>query len=155
VLVSLPLFIVAGKSCGRRGPVMVIAGSLAAPVLLAALAAFAAVGHIPAVLPLAAFAGIMFAWSFLSGASPALFAVTLLRPTRRHTKIIATFISFGAFAVLFSPVLCKRNEIRVKRPAMATPGAGVRGGGGEGTEVTSGSGSLGTRNGGGLVEALL
>jgi MFS family permease len=73
VLVSLPLFIVAGKACGRRGPVVVIVGSLAARVvLLAALAAFAAVGHIPAVVPLAAFAGIMFAWSFLSVASPAL-----------------------------------------------------------------------------------
>lgn len=41
-------------------------------VLLAALAAFAAVGHIAAVVPLAAFSGIMFAWSFLSVASPAL-----------------------------------------------------------------------------------
>jgi MFS family permease len=73
VFVSLPLFLVAGKACGRRGPVTVIAGSLAARVvLLAALAAFAAAGHIPAVIPLAAFSGIMFAWSFLSVASPAL-----------------------------------------------------------------------------------
>ena len=75
VLVSLPLFIVAGKACGRRGPVTIIVGSLAARVLLlAALAAFAAVGHIPAAVPLAAFAGVMFAWSFLSVASPALTA---------------------------------------------------------------------------------
>jgi MFS family permease len=73
VFVSLPLFIVAGKSCGRRGPPMVIAVSLASRVvLLALLAAFAAVGHVPPVLPLAAFGGIMFAWSFLSVASPAL-----------------------------------------------------------------------------------
>jgi MFS family permease len=73
VFASLPLFLMAGKTCGRRGPVTVIAASLAARVvLLAALAAFAAVGHIPAVVPLAAFSGIMFAWSFLSVASPAL-----------------------------------------------------------------------------------
>ncbi len=73
VFLSLPLFIVAGRRSQRRGPVRVIAASLAARVvLLAALAAFAAVGHIPAVLPLAAFSGIMFAWSFLSVASPAL-----------------------------------------------------------------------------------
>ena len=41
-------------------------------ILLTALAVFAAAGHVLAVLPLAAFAGILFAWSFLSVASPAL-----------------------------------------------------------------------------------
>lgn len=36
------------------------------------MAAFAAAGHIPTILPLAAFAGVMLAWSFLSVASPGL-----------------------------------------------------------------------------------
>jgi predicted MFS family arabinose efflux permease len=57
--------------CQRRGSSATITGALAARVvLLAALAAVAAVGHVPAVVPLAAFGGIMFAWSFLSVASP-------------------------------------------------------------------------------------
>ncbi len=73
VLVSLPLFPVAAAVCQRRGPAIAMAGALGARVvLLAALAALAAVGRAPAVLPLAAFAGIMFAWSFLSVASPGL-----------------------------------------------------------------------------------
>lgn len=73
VFVSLPLFTVAGRVSQRRGPAAALAGALAARViLLAALAVLAAVGHVPAVLPLAAFAGIMFAWSFLSVASPGL-----------------------------------------------------------------------------------
>jgi MFS family permease len=73
VFVSLPLFIVAGRVSQRRGPARMMAGAFAARVvLLAALAALAAVGHVPAVLPLAAFAGVMFAWSFLSVASPGL-----------------------------------------------------------------------------------
>jgi MFS transporter, DHA1 family, tetracycline resistance protein len=73
VLVSLPLFPTAAAVCQRRGPARVMAGAFAARVvLLAALAAFALAGHVPAVLPLAAFAGIMFAWSFLSVASPGL-----------------------------------------------------------------------------------
>jgi MFS transporter, DHA1 family, tetracycline resistance protein len=73
VFLSLPLFLLAGRVCQRRGPAATIAGALAARVvLLAALAALAAVGHVPAVLPLAAFGGIMFAWSFLSVASPGL-----------------------------------------------------------------------------------
>lgn len=73
VLVSLPLYVLAGRVSQRRGPAPVIAGALALRViLLAALAAFAAAGHILTVLPLAAFAGIMFAWSFLSVASPGL-----------------------------------------------------------------------------------
>ncbi len=73
VLVSLPLYVLAGRVSQRRGPAPVIAGALALRViLLSALAAFAAAGHIAAVLPLAAFAGVMFAWSFLSVASPGL-----------------------------------------------------------------------------------
>jgi MFS transporter, DHA1 family, tetracycline resistance protein len=73
VFVSLPMFVLAGRVCQRHGPAAVIAGSLAGRVvLLGALAAFAAIGHVTAVLPLAAFAGIMFAWSFLSVSSPAL-----------------------------------------------------------------------------------
>jgi MFS transporter, DHA1 family, tetracycline resistance protein len=75
VFVSLPLFAAAGRTCQRRGAAGAMAGALGARViLLAALAAFAAVGHLPAVLPLAAFAGIMFAWSFLSIATPELTA---------------------------------------------------------------------------------
>jgi MFS transporter, DHA1 family, tetracycline resistance protein len=71
VFVSLPLFLLAGRVCQRRGSATTIMGALAARVvLLAVLAALAAVGHVPAVLPLAAFGGIMFAWSFLSVASP-------------------------------------------------------------------------------------
>ncbi|HXZ66354.1 MAG TPA: MFS transporter [Streptosporangiaceae bacterium] len=73
VLVSLPLFPVAAVVSQRRGPAMAMAGALAARVvLLAALAALASVHGVPAVLPLTAFAGIMFAWSFLSVASPGL-----------------------------------------------------------------------------------
>jgi predicted MFS family arabinose efflux permease len=41
-------------------------------ILLGLLAGLAAAGHVPRILPLAAFAGILFAWSFLSVASPAL-----------------------------------------------------------------------------------
>jgi DHA1 family tetracycline resistance protein-like MFS transporter len=71
VFLSLPLFLLAGRVAQRRGPTATIAGALAARVvLLTTLAALAAIGHVPAVLPLAAFGGIMFAWSFLSVASP-------------------------------------------------------------------------------------
>jgi predicted MFS family arabinose efflux permease len=50
-----------------------MAGALAGRVvLLAALAALASVSRVPVVLPFAAFAGIMFAWSFMSVASPEL-----------------------------------------------------------------------------------
>lgn len=73
VFISLPLYLVAGRVCQRRGPARAIAGALAGRViLLGALAAFAAVGHITAIVPLACFAGVMCAWSFLSVASPAL-----------------------------------------------------------------------------------
>lgn len=75
VFASLPLFVVAGRVSQRRGPAAVLAGALASRVLLlAAMAVMAAVGHVPAALPLTAFAGIMFAWSFLSVASPGLTA---------------------------------------------------------------------------------
>ncbi|MGE5134039.1 MAG: MFS transporter [Gemmatimonadota bacterium] len=73
VLVSLPLYVLAGRVSQRRGPAPVIAAALGLRViLLGALAAFAAAGHVAALLPLAAFAGVMFAWSFLSVASPGL-----------------------------------------------------------------------------------
>jgi MFS family permease len=73
VFVSLPLFIVAGRVSQRHGPVPAMAGAMAARVvLLGLLAGLAATRHVPSVLPLAAFAGIMFAWSFLSVAAPAL-----------------------------------------------------------------------------------
>jgi DHA1 family tetracycline resistance protein-like MFS transporter len=73
VFVSLPLFVLAGRASQRFGPAPVIAAAyIGRIILLTALAAFAAAGHVPEVLPLAAFAGIMFAWSFLSVASPGL-----------------------------------------------------------------------------------
>jgi MFS transporter, DHA1 family, tetracycline resistance protein len=73
VLLSLPLFVVAGRVSQRHGAAATLAGALAARVvLLTALAVFAVVRHVPAPVPLAAFGGIMFAWSFLSVASPAL-----------------------------------------------------------------------------------
>jgi MFS family permease len=73
VFVSLPLFILAGRVSQRRGPRVVMAGGLAARVvLLAILAVLAAAGSVPAAVPLAAFGGILFAWSFLSVASPGL-----------------------------------------------------------------------------------
>jgi MFS transporter, DHA1 family, tetracycline resistance protein len=73
VFASLPLFMVAARVSQRRGPAVTMAGALGARViLLTVLALLAAAGHVPAVLPLAAFAGIMFAWSFLSVASPGL-----------------------------------------------------------------------------------
>jgi MFS transporter, DHA1 family, tetracycline resistance protein len=75
VFVSLPLFVLAGKFSQRRGPVALISGAMGARViLLGLLAGLAAVGHVPYVIPLAAFAGVLFAWSFLSVASPALTA---------------------------------------------------------------------------------
>jgi MFS transporter, DHA1 family, tetracycline resistance protein len=75
VFVSLPLFVLAGRVGQRRGPVPAMAGGMAVRVaLLALLAVLAAVGHVPSFLPFTAFAGIMFAWSFLSVASPALTA---------------------------------------------------------------------------------
>jgi MFS transporter, DHA1 family, tetracycline resistance protein len=75
VFASLPLFVVAGRVGQRRGPAAALAGALAARVvLLAALALLAAARHVSPALPLLAFAGIMFAWSFLSVASPGLTA---------------------------------------------------------------------------------
>ncbi len=50
----------------------VAAGLAARMVLLAILAVLAAAGSVPAAVPLAAFGGILFAWSFLSVASPGL-----------------------------------------------------------------------------------
>jgi len=50
VFVSLPLFTLAGRVSQRRGPAVAIAGAMAARViLLAALAGFAAAGHVPAI----------------------------------------------------------------------------------------------------------
>ena len=73
VFVSLPLYIIAGRVSRRHGPAAVMVAAFAARVtLLAALAALAVAGHVPAVLPLAMFGGILFAWSFLSVASPGL-----------------------------------------------------------------------------------
>jgi MFS family permease len=73
VFVSLPLFILAGRVAQRRGPAIAMTGGMGARViLLGLLAGLAAAGHVPRILPLAAFAGILFAWSFLSVASPAL-----------------------------------------------------------------------------------
>jgi MFS family permease len=73
VFVSLPLFILAGRVSQRRGPRAVMAGGLAARVvLLAILAVLAGTGSVPSAVPLAAFGGILFAWSFLSVASPGL-----------------------------------------------------------------------------------
>ena len=73
VFASLPMFVVAGRLSQRHGPATALAGALASRVLLlSALAVLAAVGDTGAALPLLAFAGIMFAWSFLSVAAPAL-----------------------------------------------------------------------------------
>jgi MFS family permease len=73
VFVSLPLFLVAGRVSQRRGPRPVMAGGLGARVvLLSLLAVLAATGSVPSALPLAVFGGILFAWSFLSVASPGL-----------------------------------------------------------------------------------
>lgn len=75
VFASLPLFEMAGRVSQRRGPAAALAGAMAARViLLTVLAALAAARHVLPVLPLVAFAGIMFAWSFLSVASPGLTA---------------------------------------------------------------------------------
>jgi DHA1 family tetracycline resistance protein-like MFS transporter len=73
VFVSLPLFLLAGRVSQRRGPRVVMAGGLGARVvLLAVLAILAATGSVPSAVPLAVFGGILFAWSFLSVASPGL-----------------------------------------------------------------------------------
>lgn len=73
VFASVPVFALAGRASRRRGPAAVLAGALASRVvLLATLATLAAIGHVGPVLPLIAFAGIMFAWSFLSVCAPAL-----------------------------------------------------------------------------------
>src|ERR1700691_1245813 len=75
VFVSLPLFVLAGRVGQRGGPGPAMACGMAVRVvLLTLLAVLAAIGHVPSFLPFTAFAGIMFAWSFLSVASPALTA---------------------------------------------------------------------------------
>jgi MFS family permease len=75
VFASLPLFVVAGRLSQRRGPAAALTRALAARViLLTVLAVLAAIRHVSPALPLLAFAGIMFAWSFLSVASPGLTA---------------------------------------------------------------------------------
>ncbi len=73
VFVSLPLFVLAGRVSQRFGP----APSSRPPTPGASSCSprwpcSPPPAHVPAVLPLAAFAGIMFAWSFLSVASPGL-----------------------------------------------------------------------------------
>lgn len=75
VFASLPLFVIAGRVSQRHGPAAALVGALAARViLLTVLAVLAAIRHVSPALPLVAFAGIMFAWSFLSVASPDLTA---------------------------------------------------------------------------------
>ncbi len=73
VFASLPLFVVAGRVSQRHGAAVTMAAALGARVVfLAVLAVLAAARQVPAVLPLGAFAGVMFAWSYLSVASPEL-----------------------------------------------------------------------------------
>jgi len=72
VFLSLPLFEVAGRVSQRRGSAAVLAGALAARVILLIVLAVLAARHVSSAVPLVAFAGIMFAWSFLSVASPGL-----------------------------------------------------------------------------------
>jgi MFS family permease len=99
VFVSLPIFALAGRISQRRGPAAVLAGAFAARVvLLAALAALAAAGQVPAVLPLAAFSGVLFAWSFLSVASPGLTAQLVPQAEGEAQGILAASSGIAGFA---------------------------------------------------------
>ena len=99
VFVSLPIFALAGRISQRRGPAAVLAGALAARVvLLAVLAALAAAGQVPVVLPLAAFSGVLFAWSFLSVASPGLTGLLVPRAEGEAQGILAASSGIAGFA---------------------------------------------------------
>lgn len=99
VFVSLPLFALAARLSQRRGPAAALAGGLAARVvLLAVLAALAAAGRVPVVLPLAAFSGVMFAWSFLSVASPGLTAQLVPHAEGEAQGVLAASSGIAGFA---------------------------------------------------------
>jgi MFS family permease len=99
VFISLPLFGLAGRISQRFGPASALAGGLAARVvLLAVLAALAAVGQVPVVLPLAAFSGVMFAWSFLSVASPGLTGQLVPSAEGEAQGILAASSGIAGFA---------------------------------------------------------
>jgi MFS family permease len=99
VFVSLPIFALAGRISQRRGPAPVLAGALAARmVLLAVLAVLAAAGQVPVVLPLAAFSGILFAWSFLSVASPGLTGLLAPQAEGEAQGILAASSGIAGFA---------------------------------------------------------
>jgi MFS transporter, DHA1 family, tetracycline resistance protein len=99
VFVSLPIFALAGRISQRRGPAAALAGALAARVvLLAVLAALAAAGQVPVVLPLAAFSGVLFAWSFLSVASPGLTGQLVPQAEGKAQGILAASSGLAGFA---------------------------------------------------------
>jgi MFS family permease len=99
VFVSLPIFALAGRISQRRGPAPVLAGALAARiVLLAVLAALAAAGQVPVILPLAAFSGVLFAWSFLSVASPGLTGLLAPQAEGEAQGILAASSGIAGFA---------------------------------------------------------
>jgi predicted MFS family arabinose efflux permease len=99
VFVSLPLFALAGRISQRRGPATALAGALAARVvLLAVLAALAAAGQVPVVLPLAAFSGMLFAWSFLSVAAPGLTGQLVPKAEGEAQGILAASSGIAGFA---------------------------------------------------------
>jgi MFS transporter, DHA1 family, tetracycline resistance protein len=150
VFLSLPLFLVAGRVAQRRGPAVALAGAFAARVvLLALLAALAAVGHVPAVIPLAAFGGIMFAWSFLSVASPGLTGQLVPRHEEGDAQgalnaasglagLVGSVaggtaadlwgypaaLGIGAGAVLLGLVVFGATQLRARRSAAPRPAAG-------------------------------
>jgi MFS family permease len=99
VFASLPVFALAGRISQRRGPAAVLAGAFAARVvLLAVLAVLAAAGQVPVVLPLAAFGGVLFAWSFLSVASPGLTGQLVPQAEGEAQGILAASSGIAGFA---------------------------------------------------------
>jgi DHA1 family tetracycline resistance protein-like MFS transporter len=99
VFVSLPIFALAGRISQRRGPAAALAGALGARViLLGVLAALAAAGQVPVVLPLAAFSGVLFAWSFLSVASPGLTGLLVPQAEGEAQGILAASSGAAGFA---------------------------------------------------------